>query len=95
VLGPIATALPAVTKIEPIEYHWKPRGNSEAGADLVYGFSAQQLLTVDPTLVDSSDEDHLRIHDRMITPLLVKAVQELSAKVDALQTELNELKSRG
>jgi hypothetical protein len=95
ILGPVPTALPVVQQIEPITYRWKERESDVAQEEVIYGFSAQQLQEVDSILVDNSDPDHLRIHDRKIVPLLVKAIQELSAKVDSLQTELNTLKANG
>jgi hypothetical protein len=95
ILGPVPTALPVVQQIEPITYRWKERESEVAQEEVIYGFSAQQLQEVDAVLVDSSDPDHLRIHDRKIVPLLVNAIKELSAKVDTLQTELNTLKANG
>ena len=88
VLGPVPTALPVVQQIEPITYRWKERDSDVAQEEVIYGFSAQQLQEVDAVLVDSSDPDHLRIHDRKIVPLLVNAIKELSAKVEALETKL-------
>jgi hypothetical protein len=95
VVGPVPTALPVVQQIEPITYRWKERDSDVAQEEVIYGFSAQQLQEVDAVLVDSSDPDHLRIHDRKIVPLLVNAIKELSAKVDTLQAELNTLKANG
>jgi hypothetical protein len=88
VLGPVPTALPVVQQIEPITYRWKERESEVAQEEVIYGFSAQQLQEVDAVLVDSSDPDHLRIHDRKIVPLLVNAIKELSAKVEALEAKL-------
>ena len=88
VLGPVPTALPIVQQIEPITYRWKERESDVAQEEVIYGFSAQQLQEVDAVLVDSSDPDHLRIHARKIVPLLVHAIQELSAKVEALEAKL-------
>ena len=88
VLGPVPTALPVVQQIEPITYRWKERELNVAQEEVMYGFSAQQLQEVDSVLVDNSDPDHLRIHDRKIVPLLVNAIKELSAKVEALETKL-------
>jgi hypothetical protein len=85
VLGPVPTALPIVQQIEPIAYRWKERDSDVAQEEVIYGFSAQQLQEVDSILVDDSDQDHLRIHERKIVPLLVKAIQELSAKVKELE----------
>ena len=89
VLGPVPTALPIVQQIEPITYRWKERESDVAQEEVIYGFSAQQLQEVDSILVDDSDQDHLRIHDRKIVPLLVKAIQELSAKVEELEKKLS------
>lgn len=94
ILGPIPTALPVITQIEPITYKWKDRETNEVQEEVVYGFSAQQLQEVDPLLVDAQDEEHLRIFDRKIVPLLVQAVKELSVEIKSLRSELNELKSR-
>jgi len=89
VIGPVPTALPIVQQIEPITYRWKERDSDVAQEEVIYGFSAQQLQEVDSILVDDSDQDHLRIHDRKIVPLLVKAIQELSAKVEELEKKLS------
>jgi hypothetical protein len=89
VLGPVPTALPVITEIETITYKWKDRETNETQDEVIYGFSAQQLRGVDPLLVDAEDEEHLRIYDRKIVPLLVKAIQELSAKVEALEAKLS------
>jgi hypothetical protein len=94
ILGPVPTALPVITQIEPITYKWKNRETNEAQEEVIYGFSAQQLQEVDPLLVDAQDEEHLRIFDKKIVPLLVQAVKELSAEVKSLRTELNEIKSQ-
>ena len=94
ILGPVPTALPVITQIEPITYKWKNRETNEAQEEVIYGFSAQQLQEVDPLLVDAQDEEHLRIFDKKIVPLLVQAVKELSAEVHSLRTELNEIKSQ-
>ena len=88
VVGPVPTALPVVQQIEPITYRWKKRDSDVAQEEVIYGFSAQQLQEVDSVLVDDSDPDHLRIHDRKIVPLLVNAIKELSAKVEALESKL-------
>jgi hypothetical protein len=89
VVGPVPTALPVVQQIEPITYRWKERESDVTQEEIIYGFSAQQLQEVDSVLVDNSDPDHLRIHERKIVPLLVKAIQELSAENKALRDRLD------
>ena len=88
VIGPVPTALPVVQQIEPITYRWKERDSGVAQEEVIYGFSAQQLQEVDAVLVDSSDPDHLRIHDRKIVPLLVNAIKELSERNDLLEARI-------
>jgi hypothetical protein len=95
ILGPVPTALPVVQQIEPITYRWKERDSDVAQEEVIYGFSAQQLQEVDAVLVDSSDPDHLRIHDRKIVPLLVKAIQELSEQNKALEARIAQLEANG
>lgn len=51
------------------------------------GFIAQEVQTVIPELVVSSD-DKLSVNYTGIIPILTKAVQELKAEVDALKREL-------
>ena len=93
--GAIETALPLVNSIDVVSYNWKPRTTGIEEQELVYGFVAQQLQEVDPILVDAEDPENLRIHDRKITPLLVRAIQELSEEVKNLREELNKLKVQG
>ena len=63
------------------------------------GFIAQDLKQVQedtgitvPNLVYESNPDRLEASYGTLLPILVKAVQELSAKVTILETELSELK---
>ena len=63
------------------------------------GFIAQELKQVQeetgitvPNLVLETNPDRLEASYGTLLPILVKAVQELSAKVTILETELSELK---
>ena len=65
------------------------------------GFIAQDLKQVQedtgitiPNLVYESNPDRLEASYGTLLPILVKAVQELSAEVKALKIELNELKNK-
>jgi len=69
------------------------------------GFLAQEILEIEKAngfgsnndtsiLVDlTEDEKQYGLKYSRLTPILVKAVQELSAKVDTMQAEINNLKS--
>ena len=41
---------------------------------------------------DSRDDGSQEVAESALTPILVKAIQELSAKIEELQTEINTLK---
>jgi hypothetical protein len=63
------------------------------------GFIAQELKQVQeetgitvPNLVSDKNPDRIEASYGTLLPILVKAVQELSAKVTTLETELSELK---
>ncbi len=60
-----------------------------------YGFKAQDVLALEganPVIVDNEDADKLRMVDSHMIPVLVKAIQELSAEVDNLKQQLGALK---
>ena len=56
------------------------------------GVIAQELQEVLPDMVKEETTGVLRVDPDNMTWYLVNAVKELSAKVDALQTEINVLK---
>ena len=65
------------------------------------GFIAQDLQQVQkdtgiviPNLVYESNPERLEASYGTLLPVLVKAVQELSAEVNTLKIELNELKNK-
>jgi hypothetical protein len=61
------------------------------------GFIAQDMLAVEQKydtsnylkLVDESNPDRLEVAPAKLIPILVKAIQELSIKIDELETQLN------
>ena len=84
-------ALDTLNKIEMVEFNWKKDGKFEK-----LGAIAQQVQSVDDSLVvnDMDDKqtfnDHLRINYYDTIPYLIKAVQELSQKVENLEEQLKE-----
>jgi hypothetical protein len=93
-VAPMTGALATVAQLNPVTYNWKADGSSGQG------FIAHELQAVVPDAVtgekDAVDKDGKPIHQGVDTSFLVAtltaAIQELSAKVDTLQTELNTLK---
>jgi hypothetical protein len=90
-LKPISNALDRVDSLEPINFAWKADGSR------VDGFLAHQVAEVIPEAItgekDGVDKDgnpiYQGIDQSKLVPLLVGAIQELSAKVAALESQLN------
>ena len=76
-----------VKQLRPIQYQFRTaRDSEEASGPVRYGFKAQDILAFEgpsPVIVDNEDPDKLRIVDTALIPVLVNALQELSAKFDA------------
>ena len=79
--------LSSITQLKPREFDWK---NIAKGRGR--GFIAQELEGVLPECVTGRD-GFKAINTTGIVSVLVKAIQELSAKLDIMQEEINNLKS--
>ena len=102
---PFTDGLSAINNLNPVYYTWKEKEPSGADNGLYnedapnngrnLGFIAQQVETVIPEASPDwgkDDEQWRGIEDRAIIAALTKAVQELSSNMDAMQTEINNLK---
>ena len=83
-------ALDVVNQLNPIKYAWK-KGYGEGEQ---YGFIAQEIGKVKPDAL--MDADHATMKDaktynpEFLVPYLVKAVQQLTAQVEELKSQLKE-----
>ncbi len=96
--------LTAINSLRPVSFNWID-GFCDSEKETLYGFIAQEVKTVDTNLIsqfgldgtvevgETKIEDTLRVNEKFITPVLVKAVQELSAKVTTLETEKTKLQT--
>jgi hypothetical protein len=84
-------ALNLVDSIQVRSFDWKNTGEHQR-----YGMIAQELQSVAPEFVnDQLDKDHtLGIDYSKLVPMLTKAIQELSAKNDALEARLAALEAK-
>jgi len=100
----LTDGLNKINKLKPISYNYKVGWNTDTEGKTKYGFGAQTTEKVDKLLVESfSDEDvilngetisnPLRVNEKFIIPLLVKAIQELTGKVEALETKVAALEA--
>ena len=90
----IDKGLSTINSLRPISFNWID-GFCDTEKNTLYGFIAQEVQTVDNNLIqdfskeitveDTKIENVLTVNEKFIIPILVKAIQELSAKVAALE----------
>jgi len=93
VTGTYTNALADVAQLEPIKFTWK----SDADKKPQVGLIAQSVEKVIPeavenTTVGDDTTEYLGVRYTEVIPLLVAAIQELNAKVDAQAAEIAALK---
>jgi hypothetical protein len=88
----IPDALEKVSAIRGVYFDW----DAEHGGRHDVGMIAEEIGAVLPEIVTYEDNgvDAVGLDYSRITPLLVEAIKELSAKVDALEKELAEMKKQ-
>jgi hypothetical protein len=100
---PVVNGLALVNKLNPVSFNWKPHQVHDFDlANTDVGFIAQEVQTAladspylsnivksnETTLPDETKEEFLGIADGKLIPILVKAIQELSEKLDAANEAL-------
>ena len=85
--APVPHGLEFVTKLKPTTYRYKAnRSDTEGHGPLRYGFKAQDVLELEgdnPIIVDTEDLEKLKLNDQSKIAVLVNAIQELKAELDA------------
>lgn len=86
-LGPSRYGLNAILAIDLRDYYW----NNDEAQTLRTGVSAQQLFGVYPEAVkvggDDPDKEPWAVDYSKLTPPIIKAIQELAAKIAALENK--------
>ena len=94
--APVPYGLDFVNQLKPTAYQFKVDRDTETpNGDVRYGFKAQDILALEgdnPVIIDTEDADHLKYKGEHLVPVLVNAVQELTAMVNELKSELAALK---
>jgi len=91
------TALPVgldfVNRLNPVSYQFKESREVDVPHGPVrYGFLAQEVLEAEgenPVIVDTEDPEKLKVTNDYMNAVFVKAIQELSAKVEELDEKVN------
>jgi trimeric autotransporter adhesin len=78
-----------VNALKPTEYQFKKvRDSEETDGITRYGFLAQDVIALEgdsPVVASANDPDKLKYTEAHMVPILVKAIQELSAEVKRLK----------
>ena len=78
-----------VNQLTPYSYEFKlDRDEEETDGIVRYGFKAQDILALEgdnPVLIDNEDPNSLRYRETALIPILVKAIQELTARITTLE----------
>ena len=94
--APVPHGLSFLNALKPTAYQYtEDRESSTPNGPVRYGFLAQDILELegaDSVIIDSENPDKLRYNGESLVPVLVNAVQELSAMVEALQAEVAALR---
>jgi hypothetical protein len=94
----LALGLDFVKSLRPVRFEWKFRGDGGRDGETDIGFLAQEVLDAQKEadadyaqFVNESNPDQLMLTQARLFPVLVKALQEMSEKVEQLEAKLNNL----
>jgi hypothetical protein len=86
---PIGSALASVLALRGVRYEWNALGvqhGGKAGAPQV-GLLAQELEKVYPELVSTDKEGYKAVNYSQLTPVLIEALKEQQAQIEALKAQ--------
>lgn len=100
-IQPFSNPIQKVLALKPVSYQWKDQAEyskftrkaAGANSSREIGFIAQDVEKVLPEVVTIDSEGNKLINYMGIIPILTGAIQELNAKVVALEEELQALKN--
>jgi hypothetical protein len=82
-----ARGLEVINELNPVSYNWKADGKADEG------LIAQEVQEIVPNAVSGSEEEHYQMDYSKLVVHLVKAVKEQQTQIEALQSEINLLKT--
>jgi hypothetical protein len=86
-----------INQTRPVQFKWESRDGNCKDGQTNYGFIAQELLVIGNNaqhkLVLEENPDKLEASYGNLLPMMVKAIQELSAKNEALLARIEALES--
>jgi hypothetical protein len=97
-ISSIQNGLATITALNPVTFNFLPAKDQTENSDLKYGFIAQEVQQLLPTLVneglDKAEDGtpYLTLQTGDLLPIAIKAIQELKAELDATKAEVQALK---
>ena len=89
--APVPHGLDFVNQLKPTAYQFKEDRETDVATGIVrYGFKAQDILALEgdtPVIIDTEDLDKLRFNSDSLIPVLVNAIQELTARLQILEAK--------
>jgi hypothetical protein len=80
-----------VDQLKPVSFQFKKsREDDTPHGTMHYGFKAQDILALEGdnnVIIDNEQPDHLKYKGEHLVPVLVNAIQELTARVKELENE--------
>ena len=87
----IPHGLDFVNQLKPTAYQFRTaRDSEETNGSVRYGFKAQDILALEgdtPVIIDNENPDKLRYNSDSLIPVLVNAIQELTARLQILENK--------
>ena len=88
-IAPLSLGLDIVEQLEPVTFTWK----DHEGQDL--GFVAEEVAEIDPLLATYNEEGQIEgVKYKQLTAVLVNAIKTQQRQIDALHTELRQLRQQ-
>lgn len=89
-IAPLLSPMNTIMKLKPVTYNFKegPSPYTNSGAKEI-GFIAQEVEQVLPDIVITDPEGHKLINYNAIIPILTGTIQELNARISALEAQLS------
>jgi hypothetical protein len=89
--APIPHGLAFVNQLKPTQFQFAvSRTDPTPHGPIRYGFKAQDILALEgsnPVIIDAEDPEMLRYRGESLVPVLVNAIKELSARIEALEAK--------
>ena len=96
-ISKIAYGLDAISALNPVKFNWIDGFEPSEDGKYMLGFVAQEVLEILPEAVELFGGDinlngetittPLRVNEKFIIPVLVKAIQELKAEIETLKNK--------